>query len=129
MNLEIKREKLTMETTAKIQALPGTPSDDGKTLKFPIIMPVGDKNASLADVNVAFESRNDELLANVSVTYYDAADGTPKTYPLQQFKVNTEQILLNNGIEKTNDDEQVITSSSPTSATKQGKKNNNNLGD
>lgn len=125
MNLEIKREKLTMETTAKIQALPGTPSDDGKVLKFPILMPVGDKSASLADLNVGFESKSGELLANVSVTYYDAADGTPKTYPLQQFKVNAEQILLNNGIEKTNDEEQTVSGfpeSLTTPATKQGKK-------
>ena len=116
MNLKFKRDKLNMQTITKIQAMPGEPSDDGKSLKFPILVPVGEKNAPLADLNVSFELKNGELLGSVSVTYYDSPDATAKSYPLSQFKVNPDQLLQNAGVAKTNDDELVL--SAPTAKQK-----------
>lgn len=108
MILEIKRDKLIMQTTTAIATIAGQPSDDGKTLTFPIQIQLKDKIVPLVDINVAFESKSGEYLGDISVTYYDAANSQPKTSPLAQFKVNPEQILLNNGIEKTNENEQVL---------------------
>ena len=119
MNLEFKRDKLSMQTITKIQAMPGDPSDDGKSLKFPILVPVGEKNAPLADINVSFELKNGELLGAVSVTYYDSPDAITRSYPLSQFKVNPDQLLQNAGIAKTNDEELVL----PTPSAKQKKQN------
>lgn len=108
MIIQFKRDKLIMQTTTKLQASAGEPIDDGKSLKFPIKIQLGDKVVPLVDISVAFEAKSGEYLGDVSVTYYDAVNAQPKTSPLAQFKVNPEQILLNNGIEKTNENEQVL---------------------
>lgn len=126
MNLAFNRNKLNMQTNTQIQAMPGDPSDDGKLLKFPIVMPIGDKTAPLADLNVDFEFKSGEFLAAVSVTYYDSPDGKVKTYPLGQFKVNPDQLLENAGIKKTNDNDLVL--SLPTSP-KQKKTNSTITGE
>lgn len=108
MNIEFKRDKLVMQTNTKMQIVAGEPTDDGKLLKFPVEIQLGDKTVPLVDISVAFETKGGECLGSVLVTYYDAVNGQPKTSALAQFKVNPEQILLNNGITKTNEDEQIL---------------------
>ena len=112
MIVGIKRDKLVMTTDTKLRVAPGESVDGESEIRFPVVATIGSKQVSITDLIVGFEPVGSELIGKISMAYYDSVDGQPKCHPLTQFKVNIEQILLNNGIEKTNQNEQDLTVSS-----------------